>query len=124
MVSDEIEPLKNTLTYLVTVCLYVACEGLWGDPGCWLCLFSSHALHLIREGAPLQQALRMTARLGVNNQEKVGGSGPEGLFELQGGLLCSLRPRIIGFRAEERDLGQMTQVLQGCSLDFSPRHQR
>lgn len=71
MVSDEIEPLKNTLTYLVTVCLYVACEGLWGDPGCWLCLFSSHALHLIREGAPLQQALRMTARLGGTTKKRL-----------------------------------------------------
>lgn len=30
------EPLENTLTYLETICLYVACEGLWGilDAGC------------------------------------------------------------------------------------------
>lgn len=83
-----------------------------------------HALHLIREGAPLQQGFRMTARLGMSNQEKVGGSGPEGLCEPQGGLLFSLRSRVIGFRAEERDLRQMTQILQGCSLDFSPCHQR
>lgn len=102
MVSDEMEPLENTLTYWETICLYVPCEGLWGDPGCWLCLFSSHALHLIREGVPLQQGFRMTARLGASNQEKVGGSGPEGLCELQGGLL---------FSAEERALGQMAQVL-------------
>ena len=119
MASDETEPWENTLTFFGDVCLHMVCEGIWvvvgGSPGCWLCLLSSHALHLTREGAPLQQGFSMTTRLRVSKCWWLWAKGP--LLTPRRPSPWDLESQVLGLK---KDLGQLTQALQGCSLRLPP----